>query len=129
MFKIKWIFLYQTFYIVLTPMIAFKEIFLAIKNSLMRDFSKTSARSRIKPDWLILFSLFRTLYSCFSYFTEHRSATSTKSQTSLKILIRKKINIFSIWIEIYLPLLLCLCKLYIHLTKKNNGGKKESTDE
>ena len=37
------VFLYQTLYIVLTPMIAFKEIFLATKNSLMRDFSKTSA--------------------------------------------------------------------------------------
>ena len=37
------VFLYQTLYILLTPIIASKEIFLAIKNSLMRDFSKTSA--------------------------------------------------------------------------------------
>ena len=36
------VFLYQFLYILLIPMIGFREIFLAIKNSLLRDFTKTS---------------------------------------------------------------------------------------
>ena len=34
------VFLYQILYILLTPIIAFREIFDAVKNSLMRDFYK-----------------------------------------------------------------------------------------
>ena len=36
------VFFYQILYILLTPILAFRETFLAIKNSLIRDFSKTS---------------------------------------------------------------------------------------
>ena len=36
------VFFYQILYILLTPILAFMEIFLALKTSFIRDFSKTS---------------------------------------------------------------------------------------
>lgn len=42
------VFLYQILYFLLTPILAFSEIFVAIKNSLTRDFSKTSVVERSK---------------------------------------------------------------------------------